>query len=78
MDEDRPTDRFDESDTRAPDAVPPTIPVSGEREPPSSFTDDPFTRLWQSAEGRESGAEAVEQIRARRQPLGAETGKKPG
>jgi hypothetical protein len=41
-------------------------------EEPSSYTDDPMTRLWQDAEGRETGAEAVEAIRARRRNLGPE------
>jgi hypothetical protein len=36
-------------------------------QPESSFANDAMTRLWQNAQDRETGAEAVEAIRARRQ-----------
>jgi hypothetical protein len=52
-------------DDQAQDAIP-----LGEE--PSSYTDDPMTRLWQDADDRETGAEAVEAIRARRKNLGPE------
>jgi hypothetical protein len=42
-------------------------PSDGE---PSSYLNDPMTRLWQDAENRDTGAEAVEAIRARRRSLG--------
>jgi hypothetical protein len=45
------------------------IPVGEE---PSSYVDDPLTRLWQNAEDRETGADAVEAIRERRKNLGGE------
>lgn len=33
-------------------------------EEPSSYADDPMTRLWQNAQDRETGVEAVEAIEA--------------
>lgn len=39
----------------------------------SSFGDDPMTLLWQHAQDRETGAEAVEAIRARRRSLGRQS-----
>jgi hypothetical protein len=47
------------------------IPVGEE---PSSYATDPMTHLWQDAEDRETGAEAVEAIRERRKSLGGEDG----
>ena len=44
----------------------------------SSYADDPMTKLWQNAEDRETGAEAVEAIRARRRNLGPRAEKKSG
>jgi hypothetical protein len=49
-----------------------TVPVGEE---PSSYASDPMTHLWQDAEDRETGAEAVESIRARRKSLGGEDGR---
>jgi hypothetical protein len=40
-----------------------------EGEEPSSYADDPMTRLWQHSD-RDTGAEAVEAIRVRRRELG--------
>jgi len=44
----------------------------------STFANDPMTRLWQNAQDRETGAEAVEEIRARRRNLGPQAPKKSG
>jgi hypothetical protein len=66
--EGRHEDWFDESDVRSQVSVTPSIPLQGEKQPPSSLADDPLTRLWQGAEKRASGAEAVAAIRAARQP----------
>jgi hypothetical protein len=44
-----------------------SAPSDGE---PSSYLNDPMTRIWQDAEDRDTGAEAVEAIRARRRSLG--------
>jgi hypothetical protein len=38
----------------------------------SSYVDDPMTRLWQNAQDKPTGAEAVEAIRARRRNLGSQ------
>jgi hypothetical protein len=43
--------------------------------PESNLADDPMTRLWQDADDRETGAEAVEAMRARRKNLGPRTAK---
>jgi hypothetical protein len=43
---------------------------SSDEQPPSNFADDPMTRLWQGADDRDTGHEAVEAIRARRKTLG--------
>lgn len=66
MGEDPREDWFDESDVRSQVPVPPAIPLKGEGGPQSSLADDPLTRIWQRAGGRETGAAAVEAIRARR------------
>jgi Skp family chaperone for outer membrane proteins len=48
-------------------------------QPESSFATNPMTRLWQNAQDRETGAEAVEAIRARRQQeLEAKSKKRAG
>lgn len=47
----------------------------GEELPESKLADDPMTRLWQDADDRETGAEAVEAMRARRKNLGPRTPK---
>jgi hypothetical protein len=41
--------------------------VGNPDQPASSFANDPMTRLWRDAQDRETGAEAVAAIRARRQ-----------
>jgi hypothetical protein len=38
----------------------------------SNFADAPLTKLWQDAGDRETGAEAVEEIRARQREQGSE------
>jgi hypothetical protein len=54
------------------DARPPASNASpGQQVEQSSLADDPMTRLWQNADDRETGAEAVEAMRARRRNLGA-------
>jgi hypothetical protein len=45
-------------------------PQRGRDETQSNFSDDPLTKLWKNAEDRDTGAEAVAAIRARRQHLG--------
>jgi hypothetical protein len=70
-------DWFDEGDVRSQVPVPPSVLLRGEKEPQSSLADDPMTRLWQDAEERETGADAVEAIRARRRQA-AETEEKSG
>jgi hypothetical protein len=61
------SDRDAESRARSREWVPPSPPSQGE---PSSYLNDPMTRLWRDAPDRDTGAEAVEAIRARRQILG--------
>jgi hypothetical protein len=61
------SDRDAGSGARPREWAPPSPPGQGE---PSSYLNDPMTRLWQDAEDRDTGAEAVEAIRARRQNLG--------
>jgi hypothetical protein len=51
------------------------VPEVGE---PSSLVADPMTLLWQGAGDRETGAEAIEALRARRQEEGPETDEKDG
>lgn len=60
---------IDQSDGRPQEPVTP-IPLRGAEQPHSTFTDDPLARLWQDADGRETGAEAIEAIRARQKALG--------
>ena len=43
------------------------VHVERQEQPDSSFGNDAMTRLWRNAPDRETGAEAVEAIRARRQ-----------
>lgn len=62
MDEDRIDDA--EAGSQEP---PPSIPLPGDAQPQSNFADHPMTRLWQDADDRETGAEAIEALRARRQ-----------
>jgi hypothetical protein len=40
--------------------------------PKSTLPDDPMKKIWQNADDRETGAEAVEAIRARRRNLGSQ------
>lgn len=42
-------------------------PVKRQEQPDSSFGNDAMTRLWRNAPDRQTGADAVEAIRARRQ-----------
>jgi hypothetical protein len=51
-------------DCRPP--APPAARAPREQSPLSSYADDPMARLWQNAGDRETGAEAVEAVRARR------------
>jgi hypothetical protein len=44
----------------------------------SSYANNAMTRLWRNAEDRETGAEAVEAIRARRQAERESDSKNPG
>jgi hypothetical protein len=70
-------DWFDESDVRSQASlVPRSIPLRGEQQPQSSVADNPLTKLWQKAEAQETGADAVEAIRARHREQGPEAGKK--
>jgi len=57
-------DRIDESDGRPQEPVTP-IALPDAKQPHSNFTDDPLARLWQDADDRQTGAEAIEAIRAR-------------
>jgi hypothetical protein len=41
--------------------------------PVSNLPTDPMTKLWQNADDRETGADAVEAMRARRRTLGAQS-----
>lgn len=43
------------------------VAVDSSDQPQSSYANNAMTRLWQNAPDRETGAEAVEAIRARRQ-----------
>jgi hypothetical protein len=43
------------------------VSVGNPDQPASSYANDPMTRLWRNAHDRETGVEAVEAIRARRQ-----------
>ena len=61
------SDRDDKTGARSRERVPPS--PSSQQEP-SSYLNDPMTRLWQNAQDRDTGAEAVEAIRARRRSLG--------
>ena len=51
--------------------------VEREKQPDSSFGNDAMTRLWRDAPDRETGAEAVEAIRARRQEERSSKAAKP-
>jgi hypothetical protein len=62
-------DWSDERDVRSKAPLSRATPLHGDKEPQSSLTNDPMTRLWQTADGRETGAEAVQAIRARRRNL---------
>jgi hypothetical protein len=53
-------------------------PVGKQDQPASSFANDPMTRLWRYAQDRQTGAEAVEAIRARRQQQLEAEGQKHG
>jgi hypothetical protein len=53
------------------------VPVESSASPESRFNKDAMARLWQNAQDRETGAEAVEEIRARRKRLESEA-RKPG
>ena len=48
-----------------------------EEQPRSNFTDDPMTLLWQNAEDRDTGHQAVEAIRARQKTLRPGQGERP-
>ena len=43
------------------------VAVQRQAQPESSYANNPMTRLWKNAQDRETGAEAVEAIRARHQ-----------
>lgn len=43
------------------------VPVESQEQPESRFANDKMARLWKDAQDRETGAEAVAAIRARRQ-----------
>jgi hypothetical protein len=51
------------------------VAVDGQKQPESSYANNAMTRLWQNAQDRETGAEAVLAIRARRQQLDSGGGK---
>jgi len=51
------------------------VAVDGQKQPESSYANNAMTRLWQNAQDRETGAEAVVAIRARRQQLESGTEK---
>jgi hypothetical protein len=55
------------------------VAVGSQEEPESRFANDAMAQLWQDAQDRETGADAVEAIRARRQQeLEAKTVKRSG
>jgi uncharacterized protein YbjQ (UPF0145 family) len=49
--------------------------MEGTNQPESSYANNAMTRLWRNADDRETGAEAVVAIRARRQELESGGGK---
>lgn len=55
------------------------VPVDSQEQPESRFAKDTMARLWKNAQDRETGAEAIVAIRARRQQeLEAKTEKRAG
>jgi Skp family chaperone for outer membrane proteins len=55
------------------------VAVASQEQPESPFAKDALARLWENAQDRETGAGAVEAIRARRQQeLAAKAEKRPG
>jgi len=56
------------------------LPGRGDKQqqPDSSFTNNAMTRLWKNAEDRETGAEAVEAMRARWRELEDQSAKQNG
>lgn len=61
----RHEDWFDESDVCSQIRVPFSAPLRDDTERSSNPVPNPMTRLWQNAGDRQTGAEAVEAIRAR-------------
>jgi hypothetical protein len=57
-------DRLAEGNGHSPVAIA-LAPSSDEQPTGSNFADDPLTRLWQGADDRDTGHEAVEALRAR-------------
>jgi hypothetical protein len=55
------------------------VAVGSQEQPESRFAKDTMARLWQDAQDRETGADAVAAVRARRQQeLEAKTVKRSG
>ena len=55
------------------------VPVGSQEQPESRFAKDTMARLWKNAQDRETGAEAIAALRARRQlELEAKTEKRAG